>query len=367
MKNTLLNTLGLGMALLIVAACSSTSTSPSGPTSDPAPTVREAPTVMESPTVREAPEVEETEQPEQQVIVTADFSPVQTEPILARGEEGEWDSVVMRFPYVVKSDGAYHLFYEARAVLGESFLAIGYAESEDGINWTKFEGNPIFEGDGTGFDSLSSGRPIVSVNEDGEWLMYYSADGRVGQATAPSPTGPWTRADEPLLANGPPGSWDHELLLLDQIVIVGDEQRLYYSGRAASGQSAMIGLAISTDGGRSWEKFNDPENDASETRFAESDPIISAGPGWDSRAAWTPSIWKNESGWVMMYNAFGSLGLAFSEDGISWNKYAENPVIRNSSIFHPFVVHNDDGTMLIYYRNLRNNALHLLEGTLIFE
>ena len=128
----------------------------------------------------------------------------------------------------------------------------------------------------------------------------------------------------------------------------------------------MIGLAIST-GGSTWEKFNDPANDSSEPRFAESDPILSNGPGWDIRATWTPNIWMFEGGWVMMYNAFGNLGMAFSDDGIHWSKYEENPVIRNSSLFHPFAVHNDDGTMLIYFRSLRDDAIHLLEGTLTIE
>ncbi len=64
----------------------------------------------------------------------------------------------------------------------------------------------------------------------------------------------------------------------------------------------------------------------------------------------------------MIYNAEGSLGLAFSLDGISWEKYEGNPIHRDSSLFHPAVIRKEDGSYWIYYGNLRDESLHLLEG-----
>ena len=303
--------------------------------------------------------------------VTADFSLVQNEPVLALGEEGEWDSGVIRFPYIVRKDGMYHMFYEARAEIGESFLAIGYAISQNGIQWTKFEGNPILEGDGFGFDSLSVARPVVHVEEDGTWVLYYTGnDGEenraIGLATATSPTGPWEISEVGLLAAGPSGAWDHGLILADQIIQTESGYRLYYSGRAASGRSAMIGLATSADG-VIWEKTNDPTNDSTEPLFAESDPILVAGPGWDARATWTPNIFPYRDGWMMIYNSFGSLGIAFSDDGLNWSKYEDNPIYRNGSLFHPFVLQNDDDTYWIFYRNLNDDSIYLMEGMIVIE
>ena len=128
----------------------------------------------------------------------------------------------------------------------------------------------------------------------------------------------------------------------------------------------MIGLATSADG-VTWEKLNDPTNDLIEPAFAESDPVLVAGSGWDARATWTPNIFPFRNGWMMIYNAFGSLGIAFSEGGLVWSKYEGNPIYRNGQLFHPFVILNDDGTYWIYYRNLQDESIYLMEGTIVIE
>ena len=303
--------------------------------------------------------------------IVGSFAPVRNDPVVSRGSEGDWDSDVMRFPYVIEHKEQFHMFYEARAGIGESFLAIGYASSEDGVNWTKSEQNPILEGDGTGFDAQSVARPVVLVGDDGTWIMYYTgADSEereaIGRAIASSSTGPWERMDDAVVESGPLGAWDHELIIADQIIQISEGYRLYYSGRDASGGSAMIGLAESADG-VTWKKFNDPSNDETNELFAESDPILRNGSGWDRSAAWTPNILASDGRWFMVYNAFGNLGAAFSDDGIHWRQFEANPFLRDSSLFHPFILARDDGTYWIYYRDLSDDAIHLLEGTLEFE
>lgn len=293
---------------------------------------------------------------------------VQDPAVLLLGEDGEWDSGVLRFPYVVEHEGSYHMFYEARAEIG-TLLAIGYATSEDGISWTKYANNPLFEGDGDGFDSLRVARPVVMVGNDGTWTMYYTGSGGeednkgIGIATASSPTGPWLRNDTPLLERGPEGAWDHELILMDQLVVLDGEFRMYYSGREKSGRSAMIGMATSTDG-ITWEKYNDPTNDGDGALFAESDPVLLAGPGWDASATWTPNIFFEDGQWLMLYNGFGNIGAATSEDGITWTKHEDNPIYKNGRVFHPFILEKEDGTYWIYFRKLNNDSIFLLQGTI---
>ena len=316
-------------------------------------------------------------QPEKAVVfetIVASFSAVQDMPVLSQGAEGQWDSEVLRFPYVIQHDDRHHMFYEAhppRVPDEKSVVAIGYASSEDGINWTKSNLNPILEGDGSGFDAVTVARPVVSVDDDGTWVMYYAAEGEeawvgIGRATAASPTGPWERRDAPVLISGPVGAWDQGMVLADQIIQDADGYRMYYSGREASGRPAMIGLATSADG-LTWEKFNDPTNDETSDLFAESDPILLNGNRWDGAATWTPNILVHNGRWIMVYNAFGSLGAAFSDDGVHWDKYEDNPILRNSSLFHPFLVAQEDDMYWIYYRHLRDSAIYLLEGTLEFE
>lgn len=61
------------------------------------------------------------------------------DPVLERGEEGEWDAGSVETPAVVWFAGRYHLFYTGYPSdhLEVTSYRIGHAESPDGIRWTK--------------------------------------------------------------------------------------------------------------------------------------------------------------------------------------------------------------------------------------
>src|SRR3954447_14006031 len=87
-------------------------------------------------------------------------------------------------------------------------------------------------------------------------------------------------------------------------------------------RNASIGHAVSTDL-RSWTVLPD---------------ALSPGePGsWDDLATWTGSVLKHEGRWHMLYTGIGTadggliqrVGLATSDDLVSWTKHPENPVIE---------------------------------------
>lgn len=81
-------------------------------------------------------------QPAPLTATAVTLTPVDANPVLAPGEEGAWDAVSIRFPHVLRHDGAYHMFY-ASFQSREQPTAIGYARSDDGLTWTKFLGNPV--------------------------------------------------------------------------------------------------------------------------------------------------------------------------------------------------------------------------------
>ena len=82
------------------------------------------------------------------------------EPILSASTTGQdWCRVVVYMPWVLRADGIYKMWYagmseSARLVID---CDLGYATSEDGINWTEFRGNPIVSCDaipwGRGFQN----------------------------------------------------------------------------------------------------------------------------------------------------------------------------------------------------------------------
>jgi predicted GH43/DUF377 family glycosyl hydrolase len=62
-------------------------------------------------------------------------------PVLSHGGGSTWDSNYAAMCTVQKIDGAYHMWYSGGQ--SESNEGIGYAQSFDGITWTKYGSNPI--------------------------------------------------------------------------------------------------------------------------------------------------------------------------------------------------------------------------------
>jgi hypothetical protein len=103
-------------------------------------------------------------------------------PILELGQEGEWDYVLGGHTPagIIKKDGIYYFYY----VAGDGYRsfddgprnrAIGVATSLDGINFVKYQGNPImtyspFDGEEEGANSAG-----ITLDEDGNFVMYYGA------------------------------------------------------------------------------------------------------------------------------------------------------------------------------------------------
>ncbi len=114
--------------------------------------------------------------------------------IFEAGIEGEWDHLLWGgfTGTAVKRDGAYFLYYQGSSeYLGApddtvAWRAIGMATSQDGVNFTKYENNPVVTWfpsgypDGYGEEGATSGG--VTLDANGDIILYYGAN------TAYSPT-----------------------------------------------------------------------------------------------------------------------------------------------------------------------------------
>src|SRR4051794_19369095 len=56
-----------------------------------------------------------------------------------------WDDGIILGHSVIKSGSTYRMWYAGGHSI-ENATSIGYATSNDGINWTRYSGNPVFEG-----------------------------------------------------------------------------------------------------------------------------------------------------------------------------------------------------------------------------
>ncbi len=141
----------------------------------------------------------------------------------------------------------------------------------------------------------------------------------LGRATAPGPDGPWTVGESPILEPGPAGTWDAGGLSWPSVVATDDGYAMYYTGVEQLRGRGAIGLATSTDG-IAWTKHDGPVLRAEET--------------WERLAVDRPRVVSTPAGLAMVY-AGGRLTdqfLAWSEDGITWRRDGEAPVIDADSL-----------------------------------
>jgi predicted GH43/DUF377 family glycosyl hydrolase len=128
-----------------------------------------------------------------------------------------------------------------------------------------------------------------------------------------------------IIRPGAPGEFDHGGLSGPFTWV--EDKRVYtmYAGFPKVGYETgpgQHGLAWSDDS-RTWQKS--PHN-----------PVHRVGPngGWNDNVLYQAFILKHGGTYWMFYNAHGSkdgceqIGLAFSDDLISWREYEQNPILR---------------------------------------
>jgi len=238
-----------------------------------------------------------------------------------------FDTYLTYRPFVLKDGAIYRMWYNGstkpfncpNGILADN-RRIGYAESPDGIHWTRF-----YDGPGPGGSVLPVGLAgsldaqqvgYVWVLKDGaEYKMYYSANDaqnfwRVALAVS-SDARIWTKVvgKESLgaiLDLGPAGSFDVACAYQPSVVKERDQlYRMWYRGCQAPGafggpSRGVIGYAESNDG-RTWVKI--PQQGPSGEAVSQG-----ASGQFDSGGLTTPSVFLDGSTWTMYYAGFDTNG-----------------------------------------------------------
>lgn len=126
-------------------------------------------------------------------------------PVLTSGRMGEWDAdFVYLGPVLKMNDGSYVMYYSGgEDIISQRNFFIGMANSNDGINWKKYN------------DPATSQHPFAE--------------------------------SDPVMMTGKQGDWDADVVLACVVVDLPKGYGMYYSCDA-------FGYAISTDGIR-WKKY----------------------------------------------------------------------------------------------------------------
>ncbi|MEY2667890.1 MAG: hypothetical protein RJA59_528 [Pseudomonadota bacterium] len=247
--------------------------------------------------------------------------------ILDIGAPGAFDDFLAYRPFVLKDGPVYRMWYNGNrkpfncptGTLADA-RRIGYAESTDGVHWTK-----SYDGPGPGGSVLPMGAAgsideqqvgYVWVLKDGDqYKLYYSANDsgnfwRVGLAVS-TDARTWTKvpgklANGSVLDLGPAGSFDAACAY--QPSVVKDRPGLYrmwYRACARPGafggpSGGVIGYAESNDG-ITWVKIPQPGPGG--------EALGPGAPGqFDSGGLTTPAVFADGGSWSMYYAGFDTTG-----------------------------------------------------------
>lgn len=171
--------------------------------------------------------------------------------------------------------------------------------------------------------------PVVDPVSEDVLRIYFGTRDSAGRShigyvevEADEPTRVIGVSDKPVLLLGPPGTFDDNGIMPSWIVDHGGRKFLYYIGwnpQVTVPYRLAIGLAVSEDGGRTFQKASDgPVADRSfEEPFFNTAPCVHAGDG-----AWR--MWYIScTGWELVGNRMEPeyrVACVESEDGLHWRK-----------------------------------------------
>ncbi|MBI3841312.1 MAG: hypothetical protein HY297_05120 [Thaumarchaeota archaeon] len=155
-------------------------------------------------------------------------------PILTPGP-GEYDAYWGRFANVVKEGDAYRMWYTGHTNYGITvgnatgfYVAVDYANSTDGVHWTKYEGNPVFGG----YDWFVSGggysHPSV-LKVEGSYLMVLDNYYQITFATSHDGLS-WSGNNSPLLSISGSPNWVNGSLWGATTLVNGSQLLIWYRG-----------------------------------------------------------------------------------------------------------------------------------------
>ncbi|MCW8803295.1 MAG: T9SS type A sorting domain-containing protein [Ignavibacteriaceae bacterium] len=264
-----------------------------------------------------------------EILAQVNWTKYEGNPVIPSGPSGSWYSGVITPCVLYNTDSLRYEMWFAGSVTTTGLRPhrIGFAYSNDGISWV-IHPDPVLTPRPSNWDNYSVYAPWV-VRENGLFKMWYTHEApgytnyKLGYATSSDGIN-WTRFDYPVMEAGT-AEWEAQGVGHCSVLPVTGGYKMWYSGLAGSTDTISIGYAVSTDG-ITWQ------------RDTVNNPILSPGSAgqWDDFNIFAPRVIILDNVYYMYYGAaresFGQyrVGLATSTDGLDWDKYSNNPVLKPS-------------------------------------
>lgn len=262
------------------------------------------------------------------------------EPILRALDTGQpWCRVTLYNPSVVRVGGIYRMWFVGNASASRSGdQALGYAESEDGLTWRPYEGNPIATPEDIPWGMNWQTPQVMFDHEEGLYKMWFVSTTVAEREDDGTGLGRYTNHDQALgYATSEDGArWDVH------------PEPLYPSGRGPSvlkeGSGRYRMWMCSRPGPQAdWQllyrniyEFTSPDGLAW-TRADEPAVQTPLGP---LRSCVYPHVFRDAGGYVMLFGSHIERGFeiyhATSADGTHWRVHDEQAVLpasHNEALF----------------------------------
>lgn len=272
------------------------------------------------------------------------------EPVLSVEKEG-WDSSDVLNPSVILKDGIYYNYYSG---WDKTAWRTGLATSIDGVNWEKYNKNPILDIRENEWDNTyiaANGSAVLF--QDKIYYFYQgisqgTTDSKIGLAVSENGKEFEERTKEAVLTAGESGAWDSAGVADPYVIEINGTLYLYYLGQDRLGVQ-RLGVAKSTNG-KEWIKY-------------ANNPIMDVGVkgAFDERGLGEPSVIYRAPYFYMLYTGRDikeqrNLGIAVSLDGVNWKKLSYMGMIEqeentwNSKVIcDSTLIETEDGEVMVWY------------------